>query len=99
MLCEQLFVGATQISTHTWHHFAFVLSGTNFYIFLDGVLDGQGTFGTTGRTESFAVRIGRDVTNTGRDWNGWVDELRITKGAARYKENFTPPAGPSDYPV
>ena len=33
----------------------------------------------------------RDISTT-QDFLGWIDELRITKGIARYTSGFTPPS-------
>jgi hypothetical protein len=30
------------------------------------------------------------------DFNGWLDEFRISKGIARWTSNFTPPTAPYD---
>jgi hypothetical protein len=29
-------------------------------------------------------------------FNGWIDEVRISKGIARWTSNFTPPTQPYD---
>ena len=78
----------------TWYHVAFVRNGNNFYMFIDGVQLGT-TQDVTGITfdghASAALAVGGDNGNLGT-FNGWMDEVRISKGIARWTSDFTPPA-------
>jgi hypothetical protein len=83
-------------STGTWYHIAVVRSGTatnNTKIYINGVQQGQGTPSITNSTQVLVVG-GIDTTsgwNSNLYSNGYIDDLRITKGLARYTANFTPP--------
>jgi hypothetical protein len=37
------------------------------------------------------IRLGASGSNGTGQYDGWLDEVRVTKGVARYAENFTPP--------
>jgi len=78
-------------STGTWYHFAAVRNGTTWTLYIDGVA--QTTTGTSSDNLDNAanLRIGGQLTGVGGDFNGWLDDIRITKGVARYTSNFTPP--------
>lgn len=85
------------LSTATWYHIAVEKTGTTTNFFQDGtklttVVDTA--WGTTG-TFADNLRIGDRNTAVGTaPFNGWMDEIRISKGIARYGgSNFTPPAG------
>jgi hypothetical protein len=78
-------------SLNTWYHIAFVRSGTSLYIFRNGTLHRQAAISSSQSfTASGNVTLGSypDAYTTG---NGYIDDLRITKGVARYTSNFTPP--------
>jgi len=80
------------LAASTWYHIAVVREGTGSNqtkIYINGTNDGTGTVSTDfNQTESMYVGANR----TGGDaLNGFIDDLRITKGIARYTANFTPP--------
>lgn len=94
--------GSTQYTVYTngalvlgtWYHIAVVREGTTLYIYLDGVKQTQNsTIGTAvvNTVASRELRIGRYDSGVPRYANGYYDLMRITKGAARYTANFTPP--------
>lgn len=84
-------------STGTWYHIAVTRSGNNFRLFVDGTqLGTTDTFADTIMNGTASaeppILIGRQVDNgTAAYFNGWMDELRVTKGVARYTSNFTAP--------
>jgi hypothetical protein len=84
-------VGATVVTIGVNHHAAVARQGTNWYLFLDGVLDATFTETALPRIGNAIVTIGRDSVSTVRDFDGTIDELRVTKGVARYTANFAPP--------
>jgi hypothetical protein len=76
-----------------WYHIAVTSSSNVGRIFIDGSLQGA-TFDNSGTVNSTqTLQIGRTHTST-LDFNGYIDDLRITKGVARYTANFTPPTAP-----
>ena len=81
------------LTTNTWYHIAVVRNGSGF----TGYVDGIGTFLVTSSASllnnSDPVVVGSDTNNTS-GFNGYISNLRITKGVARYTANFTPPTQP-----
>ena len=82
----------SSISANTWFHFAVVRNGTTFTTYVNGV---AGT-AVTGKTNavfysSVALYIGEFGPSNIYPFSGYIDDLRITKGVARYTSNFTPP--------
>jgi hypothetical protein len=82
----------TALSTGTWYHIAIVGNSTSIVIYLDGVQDGSQTF-TYNYTENSVFRVGIN-RGSNQVFNGYIDDLRITTGIARYTATFTPPTAP-----
>lgn len=77
--------------TSNWHHAAAVRSGTLLTVFIDGTPGTSVSISTTALANSSAVlSIGGDETGSSNQFNGYIDDLRITKGVARYTLAFTP---------
>jgi len=84
--------GAT-LSTSTWYHIAVSRSGTSTKMFLNGTQTGSTYTDTTVYTNVAGrpvISFDGNTTNSGY-LNGYIDDLRITKGYARYTANFTAP--------
>jgi hypothetical protein len=81
------------IAASTWHHIAFTRQSGVMRLYLDGAQIGSNTpnsqnFNTTN------FRVGAQTSGSG-GMNGWIDELRVTKGVARYTgATYTVPTGP-----
>ncbi len=90
----QSFFGSTPVSANAWHHAAFCRSGSTVYGFLDGLQQ----FATTQTAPMVDggknLNIGARYDGASFPLNGYIDDLRITKGLARYTANFTPPTEP-----
>jgi len=89
------------ISIDTWYHLALSRSGNTFRLFVDGV-----DITSAGGSDSDAfpdyaspLEIGQGNTGGVTDYmDGYIDELRISKGIARWTAAFTAPTSPySDY--
>ena len=80
------------LSGTTWYHIAVVREGTGTNqtkIYIGGTNDGTGTV-STDFNQTNAAYVGANRTG-GDPMNGYIDDLRITKGVARYTSNFTAP--------
>lgn len=81
------------VSANTWVHLALVRSGTTVTIFVDGVARATGSFPDAYSWANQYIGNG-DNTYTFQHIRGHLDELRVTKGVARYTSDFTPPSAP-----
>ena len=86
---------ASTIKINTWYHLAFVRSGSNIYVFVDGVLLASAASVAVEPAAGNKVYIGT-ARNGGVDryTTGHIEDFRITKSLARYTSGFTPPAAP-----
>lgn len=78
-----------------WHHVATARQGSMLRMFADGVLIGAGTSSANYTSSVARLSIGYQVQGNSRYlFRGSIDDVRITKGVARYTANFTRPAAP-----
>ena len=78
------------MANNTWQHIAFVRNGNVYTIYVDGV-------SKTTTTTTNLINTGTDPLQLGIYGGslyptvGYFQDLRITKGLAKYTSNFTPP--------
>ncbi len=80
------------IALNTWTHFAIVRSSNTLTMYASGTPNG--TQDATGKTLNMIPTggIGIGARNAGTSlYNGWIDELRVSKGIARWTAAFDPP--------
>lgn len=75
-------------SPNQWYHVAFCRQGSTVYGFVDGVQIGSGA-NTVNYTSPTGLTIG-NAASLPAGWIGYIDDLRVTNGVARYTTNFTP---------
>lgn len=93
--------GSYTYALNTWYHAAFVREGANLKIYRDGNLVVTSNIGasTPIKFPSSDVQFGRHLFHAGNagdylQFRGYVDEIRISKGIARWTSNFSRPSIP-----
>jgi hypothetical protein len=77
------------VSVNNWQHIAIIRQSGTIMTFVNGIKDSlTTTYSGSLLVESSTILIGR--LTDGDVANGYIDELRITKGKALYTSNFTP---------
>jgi hypothetical protein len=76
---------AQSVSLNQWHHIAYTRSSNTLYLFFNGALLGSAGVGGIS-TPSTSVTF-----SSGPGGSSYFDEIRITKGVARYTSAFSPP--------
>lgn len=84
-LFDNVAVGLAQA---TYRHIAITRSGTSMRLFGGGTL-----YSTASHSSTVTLTA---ISGAGQEGNfdGYIDEVRITKGVARYTASFTPPTAP-----
>jgi hypothetical protein len=89
------FASTGTLAVSTWYFITVVREGTGSSqtkIYINGTNDGTGTV-STNFNQTNILYVGANRVG-GEALNGYIDDLRITKGVARYVANFTPPTAP-----
>jgi hypothetical protein len=81
------------IPSSTWFHLAVCRLSSSVFVFVNGSQFGSSQANSQNYAQAELV-IGYDGDKINFPFNGYIDDLRITKGVARYTSNFTPPTAP-----
>lgn len=84
---------AGSITASVWHHIAAVMSAGTLRVYVDGVGGSPTAVSNPLISNASPVTIGASA-NGQYPFAGFIDEVRITKGVARYTSDFTPPDAP-----
>ena len=93
------------VTPNSWHHIAVCRGSGILRIFFNGVsyYSASNAVNYSVVNASHPLRVGlqyygpQAAYDGPRYWNGFIDDLRITKGVARYTKNFLPP--PAELPA
>lgn len=85
---------------NTWYHIAVDFDGSKYRLYLDGTMVGSSTTIRSLYPSKSVVALGARGSDATEYFNGWVEEVRVVRGAAIYATDsgFTPPteAFPND---
>lgn len=86
---------ATGVSmANTWRHVAMTRQGSSTRLFVDGTVIATNTTYTGNFRMDVIGQLFFNGTPFDYQFGGYIDEVRVTNGFARYTANFTPPSAP-----
>ena len=88
-------ISSSALSANTWYHVALSRASGSTKLFIDGTQNGStytdsNNYGTTAPFVVGTFYNGGSLVTTNL-FNGYVQDVRVTKGLARYTNSFTPP--------
>lgn len=96
-LCQVYSTTKWSASTAVWYHLEVCRSGTNILVFINGAVHALQTSSSIGSSSfpnyAAALTFGGRPTS-GTQVNGWMDEIRVSKGVARHTSAFAAPGAP-----
>ena len=85
--------GAWSPVTGQWYHLAADRDASDVLrVYADGVVIGSSTRAEVMKSAGTNPQIGALPGFSAYEFNGWIDEVRVTKNVARYGGAFTPPS-------
>jgi hypothetical protein len=89
------------LSSGKWYHVAATRSGSTARVFVDGVLKASATTSETASTNpnGIAISAAEPTGATSGNLNGYLQDLRIYKGVAKYTGNFNPPSSTANVTI
>ena len=79
----------------TWYHIAVMRTVNDVELYIDGVGQGAQGLGAITISDGSATGLWLGSQHDGGgtyDLDGYMDEVRISKGVSRWSDDFTPPA-------
>lgn len=89
----QVTTSAGVVLPNVWSFVALVRDGNDWVIYVNGINVGSSAIaGVLDNETDIALTIGASTNGSDENqYHGYIDEMRLTKGVARYTEDFTPP--------
>lgn len=84
--------GALTIPLNQWSHLALVRYGNTATLYVNGQVSTTAAISASHFDPGAQLTIGTNLAATSWYFNGYLDDMRITKGGARYVSAFTPPS-------
>jgi hypothetical protein len=86
-----LYATSSSLSTNAWSHIAICRASGTLRIFINGTQGSSNSVSTNYTSDGGYIGARKVSGTTYAVTNGYIDDLRITKGYARYTANFTTP--------
>jgi len=86
-------INTTAKSAGQWYHVAAVRNGTSLKMYVNGTATGETTLpgGWSVGNSSRVLELGTQANQAGYYFKGYMEDLRITKGTAKYTADFSVP--------
>jgi hypothetical protein len=92
--------GNVNVNDGEWHHAAGVYDGSKYYLYVDGELDVSKDTSGMMSVSSYPVMIGANAQQSGREFEGLIDDVRVYKRALIDTEILgVMSGGGADYPL